>query len=217
MQGVMGMKRILIIDDRPTDRQAIRIPLEKAGYKTSEASNGREAIKSIESNTFDLIILDVILPDTHGLKLLMSIRDFKPNVPVIVLTAYEDSLEAFRFGELGAFYYLTKPFLRKALIELVVEALEKKGRKKVLHDRQEASSARILKKDSSSHLPGTVKSTSVKEMAAQMIPYREVAKKQRQRLINDALKASDGNKTKAAGLLGMSRATLYRMLNKIKF
>jgi len=104
------MKRILLVEDDPNLGFVIKDALQYRGYEVTLISDGLEAEKQISQETFDLILLDVMLPGTDGLTLSKSIRTINPSVPVLLLTAksmIDDKLEGFRSG---ADDYITKPF-----------------------------------------------------------------------------------------------------------
>jgi two-component system, chemotaxis family, chemotaxis protein CheY len=111
------MTSILIVDDSPTIRRMVRVSLEDPGIAFREAGNGLEAIESLVVNPADLIVLDLNMPDMHGLDVLKFVRSQGPfkNVPVVVLTTRGD--EASREAALasGATAFLTKPFSPVAL------------------------------------------------------------------------------------------------------
>jgi CheY-like chemotaxis protein/phosphoribosyl 1,2-cyclic phosphodiesterase len=104
--------RILVVDDDPELRLLARRALDKDGHMVTEASSGEEALRSIEQQKPDLVVLDVIMPQMDGLEVLKTLRS-KPvtaQLPVLILTALSDE-DNIRSGfDLGATDYLAKPF-----------------------------------------------------------------------------------------------------------
>ena len=104
------MKPILIVDDEAPIRALIRLTLERAGYTCDEAATGTEAADKIEANTYDLALLDIMLPGGSGLDLLRELKRLHRSDSVLIISA-KDSLDDKVEGlELGADDYLTKPF-----------------------------------------------------------------------------------------------------------
>lgn len=102
------MAEILIVEDEENISNLIRMSLTQAGYQCRCVYDGAEAADLIENNTFDLILLDVMLPSVSGFELMEYIRNF--NIPVIFLTAKNNVQDKVRGLRLGADDYLTKPF-----------------------------------------------------------------------------------------------------------
>ena len=117
------MIKILIIDDSSYMRGKIRSLLKETGYEISEAGSGVQAFQSIASADFDIILLDIIMPEMDGLKVLSAVTTQKPDTPVIVITA--DIQESVRIQclQLGARAVLHKPPRREDLINSIREHL----------------------------------------------------------------------------------------------
>ncbi|MDF2910711.1 MAG: DNA-binding response regulator [Sporolactobacillus laevolacticus] len=105
----MKKLQILIVDDDWKMRNLLRIYFSKEGFDTVEAANGNEALLKIKNHAFDLIILDVMMPEMDGWQVCRSIREVK-SVPILMLTALGETKEKVQGLELGADDYLTKPF-----------------------------------------------------------------------------------------------------------
>ena len=121
------MRRILIVDDSPTIRRMVAVSLQGLDdVAFSEASNGLEAIEILARETINLMILDLNMPDMHGLEVLQFVRAHKPygDIPVIVLTTKYDAETRRAALEGGAARYLTKPFDPAALRENVNSLLK---------------------------------------------------------------------------------------------
>lgn len=106
---MMKKLQILIVDDDWKMRNLLRIYFSKEGFDTVEAADGNEALLKIKNHSFDLIILDVMMPEMDGWQVCRSIREVK-SVPILMLTALGETKEKVQGLELGADDYLTKPF-----------------------------------------------------------------------------------------------------------
>ncbi len=103
------MIKLLIVDDEPLLVKGMKINFEKEGYEVVTADNGKSALELAESNDFDLILLDVMMPEMDGLETCSRIREFS-DVPVIMLTAKTEDMDKLLGFENGADDYVTKPF-----------------------------------------------------------------------------------------------------------
>ena len=103
------MIRILIVEDEKPIAELIRMSLRKAGYICTCAADGAAAADLLESNAYDLILLDVMLPKLDGIEVCQRIRE-KSSVPIIMLTAKGDDMDKILGLEYGADDYMTKPF-----------------------------------------------------------------------------------------------------------
>ena len=101
--------KILVVDDERTLVKGIKFNLENEGYQVECAYDGAAAVERAREENFDLIILDVMMPEVDGLEACMRIREFS-NVPVIMLTARGEDPDKLMGFECGADDYLTKPF-----------------------------------------------------------------------------------------------------------
>lgn len=102
-------KRALVVDDEKLIVKGIRFSLEQDDYQVDCAYDGYEALDYARSNSYDVILLDLMLPGMDGLQVCQSIREFS-NVPIIMLTAKSDDLDKIMGLEYGADDYITKPF-----------------------------------------------------------------------------------------------------------
>ena len=124
-------QKILIIEDEPDIRKTLEYNISREGYNVVSASSLLEAKSQIESDSFSLILLDLMLPDGSGLDLCREIKSDKEksSVPIIILTAKDDEVDKVVGFELGADDYVTKPFSVRELI-LRMKAVLKRGEKK---------------------------------------------------------------------------------------
>ena len=102
-------KRVLIVDDEPLIVKGLKYSLEQDGYEIDAAYDGEEAITKYAAGTYDLIILDVMLPKLSGIEVCQQIRE-RDDVPIIMLTAKGDDMDKILGLEYGADDYMTKPF-----------------------------------------------------------------------------------------------------------
>ncbi|MCQ2457943.1 MAG: response regulator transcription factor [Clostridia bacterium] len=102
-------KRILLVDDEPLILKGLQYSLEQEGYETESAMDGEEALMKFENQSFDLILLDVMLPKLDGISVCQRIREHS-EVPIIMLTAKGDDMDKILGLEYGADDYMTKPF-----------------------------------------------------------------------------------------------------------
>jgi len=118
--------KVLIVDDEPVVREVLRVVLSRAGYATSEAATAAEGLALFADPAVDLVLLDLMLPDRPGLSLLPELRERRPDVPIVVVTAYSSVESAIAAMKEGAFHYVPKPFRNEEVVHLVAQALEKR-------------------------------------------------------------------------------------------
>ena len=116
---------ILIIDDEQEIRESLEQLLKLEGYRANCASTGNEGLKRVEDGIFDLVLLDINLPDRSGLDLLKAIKQDSPDVGVIMITAYDSSQTAFQASKQGADSYITKPWDNDKLLLEIRNTLDK--------------------------------------------------------------------------------------------
>jgi DNA-binding response OmpR family regulator len=111
-------KKILIVDDEEVIRKFVRIHLVKMGYEVKEAEDGEQAIEQLGKDDFDLLICDILMPNKDGWQVLKEMKSNPKtkDIPVIVLTAKDEDSDMFKGYDLGANYYMTKPFTKAQLL-----------------------------------------------------------------------------------------------------
>jgi CheY-like chemotaxis protein len=122
-EGAMKNKRILIVEDEKVVREFLMLQLSKWGYKVTEAEDGVQAILKLGKDNFDLIISDIMMPDKDGWELIKEVR-LSPktkNIPIIVLTTNDKDSDMFKGYELGANYYIPKPFTKAQLLHGIID------------------------------------------------------------------------------------------------
>lgn len=115
--------RILLIDDEPAQITSIKSFLRRRNYSVLSANSGSEGMKIINEGNIDLVFTDFRMPDMSGLEVVKAVKEFNPELPVVVVTAFSDTEDAVKVMKNGAFDYLSKPV---DLDEL--EVLVKKGK-----------------------------------------------------------------------------------------
>ncbi len=116
------MTRILLVEDDELTRLVLKDVLESEGYEIREASNGREALLSFASAPPDLVLTDLVMPDTEGIELIIKMRKSDPHVKIVAMSGSEDYLElAMKLGAIGS---LEKPFSNQVLLATVKATLE---------------------------------------------------------------------------------------------
>lgn len=118
------MATVLIVDDEPNIIQLAKLYLERDGFTVEGAQTGHDALAMIETNTPDIIVLDLMLPDADGFELCRTIRLDK-DVPILMLTARTEYTDRILGLELGADDYLTKPFNPSELVARVKAILRR--------------------------------------------------------------------------------------------
>lgn len=121
---------ILIIDDEATLRQMMARVLQRAGYEVTTAANGKDGLKLASAHSFDLIYLDIRMPDVSGLEVLKTIHTQSPDLPVILFTAQPDLHSALEALRRGATDYLLKPLRPQTVIDRTQAVLASKQEEK---------------------------------------------------------------------------------------
>src|SRR5919199_1132709 len=118
-------KKILVVDDEAMIRKAIRMACEKEGYEIFEGETGAEAMRRMEMNKPDLILLDIMLPDVSGFDVCRDIRKAGSRIPIIILSAKTEEIDVVVGLEIGADDYITKPFRTRELLARIAAHLRK--------------------------------------------------------------------------------------------
>lgn len=134
-------KRILVVDDEDRIRRLLRMYLEKANYEIDEAQNGQLALEMALEENYDLILLDLMMPEMDGIVVAEEIRKEK-DVPIMMLTAKGEELNRIQGFEVGADDYIVKPFSPREVV-LRVAAILKRVRSTATSDSVEEESDRL--------------------------------------------------------------------------
>ena len=116
---------ILLVEDEENLHEALKLNLELEGYDVTSAFNGASALKAVQSEYFDLIILDVMLPEMDGINVTETVRISNNDVPILILSARNSSADRVLGLKKGADDYLTKPFNLEELLLRVNKLINK--------------------------------------------------------------------------------------------
>lgn len=119
---------ILLVEDEENLQEALKLNLELEGYEITGAWDGTEALQAVEKEHFDLIILDVMLPEIDGITVCETIRLSNPDIPILILSAKNSSADRVLGLKKGADDYLTKPFNLEELLLRVKNLIKKSER-----------------------------------------------------------------------------------------
>jgi len=124
------MNTILVVDDQKTVCYSLQRVLHAEGYEVRTVPNGEEALKIVNDAFPDLVIMDVRMPGMDGIEALERIKEFHPDIQVIMMTAFSTIEKAIRATQLGAYDYLAKPFDNDELLARVKDAIKTRELKK---------------------------------------------------------------------------------------
>lgn len=127
--------KILIVDDEERFRTTMCKLLRARGYDAHTAGGGHEAIGKIAEEEWDVMILDMKMPEMSGVQVLSEVRKLDSSVEVIVLTGYASLDTVQEVMKFGAYDYLLKPYHTEDLLEKIENALDRKAARKMLVDR----------------------------------------------------------------------------------
>jgi len=121
---------IHVIDDEPVIHDVLSQLLTSEGYDIEISSSGEEALEKFEVRTFDLVLLDLLMPGMNGIEILKAAKKIDPQALIIILTAYASVESAIEAMKIGAFDYIQKPFKHEELLLTIARALEHKNLQK---------------------------------------------------------------------------------------
>src|SRR5699024_9105412 len=110
------MQRILIVEDEENLSRVIQLELQYENYETKVADNGKDALRYMEEESWDLVLLDIMIPQLSGLEVLRRVRKNNDRTPIILLTARDEVHDKVSGLDLGANDYVTKPFQIEELL-----------------------------------------------------------------------------------------------------
>jgi DNA-binding response OmpR family regulator len=199
--------KILLVEDNPDISQFVTKGLQEQSYAVDVASDGKEGFYLATTNTYELIILDIMIPFMSGLELCKELRNYKITTPILMLTAKDDSEDIIEGLDNGADDYMTKPFILKELL----------ARVRALTRRNQTNSTTIKFKD----LELDIIKKSVKrankniELTSKEFAILELLVKNQNQIISDTMiieSVWDMNSTNASNLV---KVYIYRLRNKI--
>ena len=121
----MENKPILIVDDEKNIRMTLSQSLESLGVETEMAGNGEEALAKLKEKDFSLMLLDIRMPGMDGMEVLRRVREVRPDIRIIMITAYGTIESAVEAMKLGAVDFLQKPFDPEEIREIVSRVLNR--------------------------------------------------------------------------------------------
>ena len=121
------MTKILIVDDEEGIRNIIKEYAEYSGYEVFEATDGAQAQAMVATEEFDLVIMDLMMPNMDGFSAIKAIKLIRPKVPIIILSAKSNEYSKLFGFEIGADDYVTKPFSPKELMARITALLKRVG------------------------------------------------------------------------------------------
>jgi two-component system, OmpR family, alkaline phosphatase synthesis response regulator PhoP len=119
--------KILVVEDEETLAIGLEYNLSLEGYEVARAADGRKALALFKKQSFDLVVLDLMLPYVDGFELAQQMRKKSPQIPILILTARKTAVDRVRGLSLGADDYLTKPFHLEELILRIQGMLRRKS------------------------------------------------------------------------------------------
>ena len=122
----MAVARILVVDDEESIREFFEIMLKREGYQVLTASNGIEALETLNKQSADLIISDIQMPEMSGMEFLSKVKERDPDTVMIMITAFASTETAVEAMKLGAYDYIQKPFKIDEVKIVLRQALEKR-------------------------------------------------------------------------------------------
>ncbi len=115
--------KVLVVDDDKNLASFLCILIKGEGFKTYQAQDGKTALETVKSESPDVMLLDIKMPDMDGMEVLRQAKDLDPNLPVIVITGYSEAHGAVKAIKAGAFDYLGKPFENTEVVRAVHQAV----------------------------------------------------------------------------------------------
>jgi DNA-binding NtrC family response regulator len=135
-----GGPKILIVDDEERFRMTMGKLLRVKGLEPTIAGSGPEAIDQLRQCQFDVVVLDVRMPEMGGVHVLSELKKIDPEVEVIIMTGYASVDTAKEITKLGAYDYMLKPYVIEELVEKIEAAYDRKiARKKLVGERPKAT------------------------------------------------------------------------------
>jgi DNA-binding NtrC family response regulator len=117
------MKKILVVDDDPMVLDSCDLVLRSEGYEVVLTSSVKQALEVLEEKNFDLLLVDVIMPEYDGMYLIGNVRENLPNLPILVMSGYPTPETISSGMRMGATHFIAKPFTPDELITAVHKAL----------------------------------------------------------------------------------------------
>lgn len=199
--------KILVVEDNPQIVDFLEKGLKEQAYAVDIANDGKEGFYLATTNTYDVIILDIMIPFLSGLELCKELRRYKIKTPILMLTAKDDSEDIIEGLDSGADDYMTKPFVLKELL----------ARLRVLLRRNNSSSKELVFEDLKLDILKKIVIREDKniELTAKEFAILELLVKNQKNIVSDSMIIEavwDMNYSNASNLV---KVYIYRLRNKI--
>ena len=129
---------ILVVDDEEVVRDVLERLLSRAGYSVATASTAKEGLQLLQENPYQVLLLDLMLPDMRGMEVLREVTGVDPDLTVIMVTAFGTVQNAVEAMRAGAYHYLTKPFKNAEVLVLLENALDQRALREENRNLREA-------------------------------------------------------------------------------
>lgn len=200
--------KILVVEDNPSIVNFLQKALKEESYAVDIANDGKEAFYLATTNTYEIILLDIMIPYMSGIEFCKEIRKYEISTPIIMLTAKDDSEDIIKGLDAGANDYMTKPFIFKELLARIR-----------VHTRKDSSSLTsilIFKDLELDIIKKTVKRANNKiELTAKEFSILECLMRNKNQIISESMiieSVWDMNYSNASNLV---KVYIYRLRNKI--
>jgi DNA-binding NtrC family response regulator len=188
---------VLLVEDDEETRRALCETLEDLGFRVEACSDGPGGLTQVSVKDFDLVLTDIRMPKMDGIELCQRLHGERPQLPVVVMTAYGDLQSALAALRAGAFDFISKPFSTEQLLAALERGLTSAGESSI-----------VVRLATTPEADGAAGPEDAPE---QPYPSLETIERRHIRLVLEALA---WNKAEAARILGIDRATLYRKLRR---
>lgn len=138
------VKKVLIIEDEQSILKLLSYNLEQEGYDVEGTMDGRDGLDLALENTYDMVLLDLMLPNMDGMEICRTLRQEKIEVPIIMLTAKDTEIDKILGLEIGADDYITKPFSPREVIARMKAIFRRYKHTQTSSDKQEQSEEEVV-------------------------------------------------------------------------
>ncbi len=199
--------KVLIVEDNPSIVEFVQKGLKEQAYAVDAASDGKEGFYLATTNSYELIILDIMLPFMSGLELCQELRKYNITTPILMLTAKDDSDDIIQGLDSGADDYMTKPFVLKELL----------ARIRALTRRNQSSSTLVTFKDLQLDILNkqVTRDNKAIELTSKEFAILELLVKNQNQIVSESMiieSVWDMNYSNASNLV---KVYIYRLRNKI--
>jgi two-component system response regulator FixJ len=139
-------QNIFFVDDEPTVRKAVAMTLERLGYNVTCFPNAADCLENLQKQNCDLLITDVKMPGMDGIKLVQKTKQFKPWLPILIVTGYGDIPMAIRAIKAGALDFIEKPLQSETLAHIINAALKQNSLESLIKGKSLTKTETIILK-----------------------------------------------------------------------